>query len=160
MREGLDSAIVATIGITLATALLPLAGSLGCSYDWEIGAPNGGAGGQGSGGAGASGSGGSGAGGAGGGGGADCGALAAQLDAARKAAKACTIGAPGQCSGFIEDECGCDSYVTQSSSAATDEFVAAVGALQSAGCPPDCSTCLLGSGTCLFDNGMGPYCQP
>ena len=42
----------------------------------------------------------------------------------------------------------------------TDEFVAAIGALESAGCPADCSSCLLGQGTCLYSNGMGPYCVP
>lgn len=151
--------------MALATAL-PLTSPLGCSYDWEIGASapdgagasgNGGAGAAGNGGAGASGNGGAGA---SGGGGADCGALTAQLDGARKTAKACTIGTPGQCGDPVVDECGCDSYVNDSTSTDTDAFVAAVSALQSAGCSPSCSTCLLGSGTCLFSNGMGPYCLP
>lgn len=164
MRRELDPATVATVVVALAAALLSTS-PLGCSYDWEIGAlaPDG-AGASGNGGTGATGNGGAGAAGNGGagasGGGAGCGALAAQLDNTRNTAKACTLGAPSQCGDQVVDECGCDSHVNDSTSTDTDEFVAAVSALQSAGCTPSCSMCLLGPGTCLLSNGMGPYCLP
>jgi hypothetical protein len=125
-----------------------------CSYDWEIGAPSADAG---TGGADAgAGSGGSGAGGAA----PDCAMLSANLDAARKQAKACTIGASGQCGASITDECGCTSYVTQGGSAAASAFADAVAKVKAAGCTTSCSSCLVSPGACLYSGGKGPYCLP
>jgi hypothetical protein len=125
-------------------ALLP-AILMGCAYDWTIGAladagPDAGAGGRDA--------------------GPDCAALETDLDGARAAAKACTLGAGGQCTTSIVDECGCTSYVTEGGSAAASAFAAAVQAVKAAECASPCGTCLVSPGACLLNGGTQAACVP
>jgi hypothetical protein len=141
----------------------------GCAYDWAIGAAgrdagsggrDAGAGGSDTGAGGHPGTGGSDAGAGGSDAGPDCAALLEDLAAARTAAKTCTLGAAGQCSTSIVDECGCASYVTQGGSAAASAFAAAVEKVKAAGCAVSCSTCLLSPGACLLNGGTQALCVP
>jgi hypothetical protein len=156
MRHG-----IARASFSILLLLSPFAAASGCVYDWTIGAtsadagPEGGTGGTG------------GSGGSGGGApdgsvdGAGCDALLADVNDKRNAAKACTLGASGQCTGTVTDECGCTSYVEDPNSAATKDFSAAIDALKSAGCTPSCGpSCSPSIGACLLSAGKGPYCVP
>jgi len=91
-----------------------------------------------------------------------CDALVQKVQAARVAAKSCTLGAAGQCGGSIVDECGCTSFVKDPQSSEASAFAAAVAELASSNCPASCpASCMLGmTGTCLLSAGMGPYCLP
>jgi hypothetical protein len=79
-----------------------------------------------------------------------CEALEARVDADRKAARACQIGA-GQCSMTVKDPCGCDVFVAVGSSAAAQSFASSSSALTHSSCALQCSACpsLPTSGTCL-----------
>lgn len=147
----------------LATASLAalLALPAACSYDWTIGAPDGGGGST----SGASTSGDTTT--SSGSGGADastpsCADLLATLRAARDAAKRCaTVGTT--CTASVTDECGCASFVAQAGSSAANAFAAAIQAFAAAGCQPTCGSCLpnpTGLGTCLYAGTTQPFCQP
>jgi hypothetical protein len=133
----------------IALALATFVAGAGCVYDWDLGTPA---------------QAGADAGGVDAGGDAapSCDTLVQKVEAARLAAKACTLGAAGQCAGSIVDACECVSFVKDAQSPEASAFAAAVSELASSNCPAACSgTCMPAvSGTCLLSAGMGPYCSP
>ncbi|UQA54833.1 hypothetical protein [Polyangium aurulentum] len=134
----------------LATLALALLVAAGCVYDWDLGAPVAAEVDAGGGDAGSSDA------------GPGCDALVQKVQAARVAAKTCTLGAAGQCGGSIVDECGCTSFVKDPESPEASAFSAAVEEIEASNCPASCpASCMLGmTGTCLLSAGMGPYCLP
>jgi hypothetical protein len=92
-----------------------------------------------------------------------CATLAQTVASTRAAAIACTS-TSGACSNSVSDACGCVLFVGESPSAATSDYLAAVMALQSSGCPLGCSACPAPAPTyalCLaagMGTGLGTAC--
>jgi hypothetical protein len=96
-----------------------------------------------------------------------CATLTQQVTTTQAAAKACTESTADECLTSVTDPCGCKSFVTQPSAAATTAYTAAVAALKASGCPIDCSTPCLSPdavyGLCLtaaVGSGLGTECSP
>jgi hypothetical protein len=71
-----------------------------------------------------------------------CTAPSAELAAARKGARTCTLGNAADCKASVKDECGCDVVVRAAGSAEATAYAAAVGAWVA-----ECGKALC-SGTC------------
>ena len=119
---------IGLVGALATLALAPLVAA-GCVYDWDLGAPVAAAVVAGVEAGVEAGSGDAGT---------DCDALVQKVQAARVAAKACTLGAAGQCGGSIVDECGCTSFVKDPQSPEASAFSAAVEEIEASHCPPSC----------------------
>jgi hypothetical protein len=81
-----------------------------------------------------------------------CAMLAANVDAARVLAQACTtVGSSTECTTYVTDSCGCQQFV-DTPGASAQSYAAAVASFQEAGCPPaTCAGCpaRLVTGECL-----------
>jgi hypothetical protein len=88
----------------------------------------------------------------------ECASLRANVEATRKAARACTFQV-GECqlprgAPPVTDECGCDVVVTRPTGTPTTNYQLAVAALKGSGCSLGCVACPSTAGrNCLSKNG-------
>jgi hypothetical protein len=89
-----------------------------------------------------------------------CGPLGGEVDARRKDARICTLGAPNQCADKQMDIC-CPIFVTKGDSGAAGAFARAVAAFKDAGCDAGCTGCsgLPVTGGCV-QSGTNVSCSP
>lgn len=90
----------------------------------------------------------------------DCTALANDVDAKRKAARACTL-ASGHCTTTVKNQCDCDVVVAVAGSAAVAAYQAAVEAFKSSGCFLGCTgSCAATTSKNCLQNGSDVLCFP
>jgi hypothetical protein len=94
-----------------------------------------------------------------------CATLAANADAARAQAQACTLGSATECTTSVPDHCGCQQFVADPSGTATTAYQTAVDELKTAGCTTTCAGCpaTVPSGLCLdtsTGSGVVMACSP
>jgi hypothetical protein len=83
---------------------------------------------------------------------ASCASLAANVDAARAPAQACTLGSTSECTTYVTDPCGCQQFVALSAGMAAATYRMAVQALKAGGCTSGaCDGCppAVTAGLCL-----------
>lgn len=90
----------------------------------------------------------------------DCTALAIDLGAKRKAARACQLG-QGQCLSTLKDQCDCDVVIAVPGSSSAIAYASAVTGFKASGCPKGCaSQCAATTPRNCLQQGADVTCVP